>query len=250
MIVTHPAELDGLHAIGRICANAVQIMAKAMEHGMTTADLDAIGRDYLAQEGAVSAPKSTYKFPGYTCISVNEEVAHGIPGKRVLKHGDLVNIDVSASKDGFFADTGASFGLGSLAAKLDKLCRDGARARDIGIAEVVVGAPLANIGKGIGHFAKRGGYTLIQNLASHGVGRSLHEYPEEIATWPNRDKRVITEGLVLTIEPFLSLGGREAIDWDEDDWTLFAYPARPTVQYEHTIVATADGPVITTLADI
>lgn len=250
MIISHPAELDGLSAIGRICANTIQVMARAMEHGMTTADLDAIGRDYLAREGAVSAPKSTYNFPGFTCISVNEEVAHGIPGKRVLKNGDLVNIDVSASKDGFFADTGASFGLGTIAAKLDKLCRDGRRAMDVGINEVVAGAPLSNIGKAVGHFAKRGGYTLIENLASHGVGRSLHEYPEEVATWPNRDKRIIAEGLVLTVEPFLSLGGREAIDWDKDDWTLFAHPARPTVQYEHTVVATSSGPVIVTLPDL
>lgn len=243
MTITNQDELDGLQAIGRIVANTLQAMARAMAPGMTTRELDVIGRRFLEAEGAQSAPEVAYGFPGSTCISVGEEIAHGIPGDRVLAAGDLVNIDVSAVKDGFFADTGASFPLGP---EVARLCRDGRRAMQVGIAEVGHGRALAGIGNAIGRFAARRGYSLIRNLASHGVGRALHEYPEEIATWPNRDRRKIHRGLVLTVEPFLSLGGQVAVT-DGDGWTLRAAPRALAVQYEHTVVATARGALVVTL---
>ena len=246
MTITHQDELDALKAIGRIVANTMHAMAKAMEPGMTTRELDDIGRSLLDQAGAISAPEASYDFPGATCISVNEEIAHGIPGPRILAAGDLVNIDVSASKDGMFADTGATFRIGKVSPALDQLCRDGKRAMQIGIAEVSHNQPLSNIGNAIGRFAAQRGYTLIRNLASHGVGHALHEYPEEIATWPARDKRRISRGLVLTVEPFLSKGGHFA-NQGRDGWTLYSDPKAPVVQYEHTIVATDKGAIIVTL---
>jgi methionyl aminopeptidase len=247
MTITHQDELDGLRVIGRIVANTMQAMAKAMEPGMTTRELDGIGRALLEREGAVSAPESTYDFPGATCISVNEEIAHGIPGDRAIRLGDLVNIDVSASKDGIFADTGATFRMGAVRPALARLCRDGRRAMEIGIAQVGHDRPLAGIGAAIGRFADAGGYTLIRNLASHGVGRALHEYPEEVATWPTRDKRRMHRGLVLTVEPFLSKGGLWASQGD-DGWTLYAEPRAAVVQYEHTVVATERSAIVVTLA--
>ena len=248
MTITHEDELEGLRRIGRVVANTMQAMAAAMEPGMTTRELDGIGRALLDREGAVSAPRATYDFPGDTCISVNEEIAHGIPGPRRLAEGDLVNIDVSASLDGYYADTGASFALGTVAPALDRLCRDGRRAMQVGIAEVGPGKPLSGIGRAVGAFAARRGYTLIRNLASHGIGRALHEAPEEIATWPTQgDRRRIHDGLVLTVEPFLSRGGAWAVQGQKDEWTLHASPAAPVVQYEHTVVATRRGPVILTL---
>jgi methionyl aminopeptidase len=117
-----------------------------------------------------------------------------------------------------------------------------------GIRQVGVDKPLGGIGMAIGAFARRHGYTLVQNLASHGVGHSLHEEPKEIATWPNRaERRTMNEGLVFTIEPFLSMGGEFAESGDEDDWTLFSEPQAPTVQYEHTVVATRQGALVVTL---
>jgi methionyl aminopeptidase len=247
MTITKQDELDGLKEVGRVVANAMQSMAKALEPGMTTRELDEIGRAHLEREGAVSAPEVTYGFPGATCISVNDEVAHGIPGDRILAAGDLVNIDVSACKNGYFADTGATFRMPPVRPTLDQLCRDGRRAMQIGIAQVGHDKPLARIGKAIGRFASERGYTLIRNLASHGVGRALHEEPTEVATWPTRgDKRRMHRGLVLTVEPFLSRGGIWATDGD-DDWTLYSQPPAPVVQYEHTVVATDRGAIIVTL---
>ncbi|WP_425101626.1 type I methionyl aminopeptidase [Tropicibacter sp. S64] len=246
MTITQEDELNGLKEIGRIVANTMRTMAKAIEPGMTTLELDRIGAALLEADDAVSAPQSTYGFPGATCISINEEIAHGIPGTRVIQAGDLVNIDVSASKNGFFADTGATFRVGPVKPSLNRLCRDGNRAMQIGIAQVGAGKPLAGIGKAIGRFANSRGYTLIRNLASHGVGRALHEEPGEIATWPNRDRRRINRGLVLTVEPFLSTGGLWA-DQGADGWTLYSSPAAPVVQYEHTVVATDRGAMIVTM---
>jgi methionyl aminopeptidase len=246
MTITSEDELAGLRAVGRIVADTLQAMARAMEPGMTTRELDAIGRAFMAARGAEPAPELTYGFPGATCISVNEEIAHGIPGDRVLTAGDLVNIDVSAAKDGFFADTGASVPLGPVALEVARLCRDGRRAMQVGLDEVGHGRPLSGIGNAVGRFAARRGYTLIRNLASHGVGRALHEEPGEIATWPNRDRRRIHRGLVLTVEPFLSLGGRWARS-GRDGWTLYAEPQALAVQYEHTVVATDRGALVMTL---
>lgn len=248
MTITNDDELAAMQAIGRIVANTMHGMARAMEPGMTTRELDGVGRAMLEAAGARSAPELTYGFPGATCISVNEEIAHGIPGARVLAAGDLVNIDVSAEKDGYFADTGATFRLGAVRPALERLCRDGERAMAAGIAEVGHGKPLAGIGNAVGRFARNRGYTLIRNLASHGVGRALHEEPGEVPTWPNRDRRTVHRGLVLTVEPFLSLGGQMARQ-GRDGWTLFSTPVAPVVQYEHTVVATDRAAIVVTLAD-
>lgn len=249
MTITTEEELEKLKAIGAICARALEAMTTAVRPGITTAELDEIGAKYFAAHGANSAPQVTYEFPGATCISVNEEVAHGIPGTRVIAAGDLVNIDVSAEKDGIFADMGASMVVPPVPDVLARLMRDGRKAMWTGIRAAQPGKPLADIGNAIGKFAKANGYTLITNLASHGIGYSLHDEPDSIPTWPDRsERRKITEGLVFTVEPFLSRGGREAVESDLDDgWTLVSFPPAPTVQYEHTIVATRRGPVVVTL---
>lgn len=252
MIITNEQDLARLKDIGRICAIARDKMAASLEQGITTKELDDIGRQVLELHGAQSAPEVTYNFPGATCISVNEEVAHGIPGPRILNIGDLVNIDVSAVKDGVFADTGASFILGDIAdTRIQKLVRDGKKAMWAGINVVKAGERLAEVGNAIGKFADQNHYTLIRNLASHGVGDSLHDEPGEISTWPDRsERRIISEGLVFTIEPFLSLGAKMAREQSYDDeWTLIGVPSAPTVQFEHTIVATKNGAIVVTTND-
>jgi methionyl aminopeptidase len=248
MTIDSEDDLDKLKRIGRICADTLQAMGKALEPGMTTKELDEIGRALLEQQGARSAPELTYQFPGATCISVFPDIAHGIPGDRVLQAGDLVNIDVSAELDGMFADTGASFLMAPQAPKLQRLTRDGKRALWSGINAVKAGGQLGAIGNAVQKFADANGYSIIRNLASHGVGRGLHEDPKEIPTWREpRENRRIPEGLVFTIEPFLSMGSNYAVEM-RDGWTLRADTGRPTVQYEHTLVATKRGPLVVTQA--
>jgi methionyl aminopeptidase len=246
MTISSAEELEQLREIGRIVAETLAAMGRALEPGMTTAELDAIGRGLLEKAGARSAPEITYRFPGATCISVNEEVAHGIPGGRVIAAGDLVNIDVSAEKDGFFADTGGSFAVPPVSQPIERLCRDGRRALWEGIRAVRTGAPFNEIGRRIERFATRRRYKLVRNLASHGVGRGLHEEPREIPTWfEPRDRRVMPEGLVFTIEPFLSTAA-EWVDMAADGWTLRGPEGSRTVQYEHTLVATRRGALVLT----
>jgi len=249
MTIENDGQLERLKAAGRVCAVARDAMAAALRPGITTAELDAIGAKIIAEHGAQSAPAVTYGFPGATCISVNEEVAHGIPGERTVAAGDLVNIDVSVALDGVFADTGASYLVASDDPRLGRLVRDGKRATWEGIRAVRSGAALATVGIAIGAFAKKHGYSLLTNLASHGVGDSLHDEPREIPTWPDRsERRRIADGLVFTVEPFLSLGGRVAVDAPQDDgFTLHAHPRAATVQFEHTVVATPRGAMVVTL---
>jgi methionyl aminopeptidase len=245
--ISNDEDLLKLKEIGKIVANTLHAMGAALEPGMTTAELDAIGRKLLEGDGARPAPELSYGFPGATCISVNEEIAHGIPGCRRIQVGDLVNIDVSAEKHGLFADTGASFAVPPVSRKVALLCRDGRRALWTGLRQVGANKPIAAIGDAIGNFARKNGYTLVRNLASHGVGLFLHEAPKEIATWPDAsERRIMNDGLVFTVEPFLSLGAQWAGD-GSDPWTLFSEPRAPTVQYEHTVVATRNGPLVMTL---
>ncbi|HEY0648532.1 type I methionyl aminopeptidase [Phenylobacterium sp.] len=249
MTIGNEGDLEKLKAAGRLVARTLKAMGEALEPGMTTRELDALGRALLEAEGARSAPELTYDFPGATCISVGPDVAHGIPGERVVQAGDLINIDVSAELDGFFADTGASFAVPPVSNRVERLCRDGRRALWTGIRAVRPGADLNAPGREIEAFARKNGYSLVKNLASHGVGASLHEEPTEIATWVDRsERRKITEGLVFTLEPFLSLGANWVEERD-DGWTLRPRGGEPTVQYEHTLVATRRGPVVVTLAD-
>ncbi len=248
MTISNADELAGLREIGGIVARVLRAMGRALAPGMTTAELDAIGRGLLDADGARSAPEISYGFPGAACISVNEEVAHGIPGARVIAAGDLVNIDVSAEKNGLFADTGASFAVPPVSREVKALCRHGKRALWEGIRAVRSGQRLNEIGRRIERLAGRQGYMLVRNLASHGVGRALHEAPGEIPTWYEPgDRRVMHEGLVFTIEPFLSTAA-DRVEVADDGWTLHTDPGVRTVQYEHTVVATRRGPLVLTTA--
>ena len=247
MTIENDQQLQKLRIIGRIVANVLRDMQNAAEPGMTTAELDAIGAQLLERQGAQSAPQLAYGFPGATCISVNDEVAHGVPGERVLQPGDVVNVDVSAEKDGFFADTGGSFVIPPISNEKRRLCFATREALNNAINVARAGRPLNRIGKAIEQTAKNKGFKVIRNLCSHGVGSALHEEPEEIyGYYEPLDARVLHEGLVITIEPFLSDRNREVVD-SGDGWTLVGKPGSISAQYEHTMVITRGKPLLLTV---
>lgn len=232
--------------MGQIVARCLQLMHNKMEPGMSTGELDELGGHFLEQEGARSAPRLTYNFPGHTCISVNEEAAHGVPGAKILKAGDLVNIDVSAEFGGYFADTGGSAILPPERKHHRLICDVAKKALELALQEARAGAKLNRIGHAIESEARRHGLTVIENLGSHGVGRALHEEPGFIPGYYDpKDHRVLREKQVITIEPFISTGAREVRE-NGDGWTLITDPGVFTAQYEHTLVITKGHPIVVT----
>ena len=245
MTIEHASELEGLRRAGALVASILSSMREAAVAGVRTRDLDAMGAERMREAGARSAPQLTYGFPGATCISVNEIVAHGIPGETVLRDGDLVNIDVSAELDGYFADTGASFVVGIASAAQQRLLDATREARDTAIAQLRAGDLLNGIGRTIETVAARRGFRVIRNLQSHGVGRALHEAPGSIPGYYDRhDTRRLHDGMVITVEPFLATHATRTDELD-DGWSLVC-PKGFGAQFEHTVVVTRGEPIIVT----
>ena len=240
-------DIQYLKAIGRICAETLRKMMNATRAGMTTRELDEIGRAFLEAEGAQSAPQITYNYPAATCISVSPVIAHGIPDEHVLREGELIHIDVSAELDGYYADTGASLVVSKRDRNLEKLldATKSTLAKALRVAKA--GNPLNGIGRTVQAEARKRGYNIIYDLTGHGIGRRLHENPKEILNFHNpNDRRVLNDGLVLAIEPFLTTGIGRVVE-EKDGWSLRTMDKAIAAQFEHTIVVTKNEPIILTL---
>ncbi|AJC95665.1 type I methionyl aminopeptidase [Staphylococcus hyicus] len=251
MIVKTDEELQALKEIGAICAKIRDTMVKATVPGVTTKELDNIAKEMFEAEGALSAPIHDENFPGQTCISVNEEVAHGIPGKRVIKEGDLVNIDVSALKNGYYADTGISFVVGTSNEPMkQKVCDAAQEAFDAAMTKIKPGSKLSQIGKAVHATARKNNLKVIKNLTGHGVGLSLHEAPAHIMNYYEpQDKTLLKEGMVLAVEPFISSNASYVTE-GKNEWAFETKDKSYVAQVEHTVIVTKDGPLLTTRSEI
>lgn len=244
MTIDHEDDLDGLRLAGRAVAEARDAMLAAVGPGVSTGELDAIGRGVLDEHGARPAPP-TVGFPAATCVSVNDEAAHGIPSLfRRLADGDLVNVDVSASVDGYFADTGASAPVGSTSVLARRLLSASRAANRDALAAARAGRPLRHIGRAVQRRARRHGFSVVANLCGHGTGRDLWEPPSVPGVEDPNNDIVLWEGLVLAVEPFLSTGATHAVQ-GSDGWTLLT-PNNLSAQFEHTIVITKGAPLVLT----
>jgi methionyl aminopeptidase len=245
MIAKTEEDFNGLKEIGKIVASIRDVLVQNTKPGVTTKELDEMAGELFEKAGAVSAPKGEYDFPGYTCISVNEEVAHGIPGKRVIQEGDLVNIDVSGSKNGYFADTGISIVVGEGDEVLKKICEVAKVAFEAGLAKAKPGAKISGMGKIVHQTARKHGFTVIKNLTGHGIGRSIHESPNHIYNYNEiSDYGLLRDGMVIAFEPFISTHDEEVFQTD-DGWTYITEQSF-VAQYEHTMIITKNGPIIIT----
>lgn len=247
MIVRSKRDLEGLEEIGRIVALVRDQLIEMVVPGISLLTLDHKAKDLFEQEGAVSAPIRDYDFPGQVCISLNEVAAHGIPTERLIQNGDVVNVDVSALKDGYYADTGATIIAGeSQSPKHDQLIIVSQRALEAGIEAAVAGNRVYHIGEAIYKVASDHGFTVIRNLMGHGIGKSLHEAPNAISNYrDDMESQKIKVGHVLAIETFISLDD-EWVDEGDDGWALMGSPQNRTVQFEHTVVVEKTGPRIIT----
>jgi len=249
MIAKTTEDFEAFKKIGRIVAEIRDAMRLATKPGMTTKEIDEIGGRMFEEKGAISGPKGEYDFPGFTCISVNEEVAHGIPGSRILKDGDLVNIDVSGSYNGYFADTGISFVIGKGDEKKEKLCEVAESSFNRAMLKVKAGARLNQIGKAVEREAKKNGFTVIMNLTGHGIGKSLHEAPQHILNYYDAwEPTILKEGMVLAVEPFISEKAEHIVE-SGDGWTFLTPDKSFVAQIEHTIIVTKDAPILLTKID-
>ncbi|PWN60309.1 type I methionyl aminopeptidase [Chryseobacterium viscerum] len=247
MSITNEDQMIGMQKVSEAVAYTLKKMMDYAEPGMTTKDLDEYGAKILEDFGAKSAPYLTYGFPGWTCISVDNEFCHGIPtDQRILKEGDLINIDVSAELDGYWADNGGSFVIGKDIHGHQNLVEASKDILRKAISNIKGGVKIADIGHLMETEAKKRGLKVIKNLAGHGVGRSLHEQPDELLNYRNRyDSRRFKKNSVVAIETFISTDSNIAVEL-KDGWTMVGNKGGYMAQHEHTIVVTDGKPIILT----
>ncbi|MBP0904972.1 type I methionyl aminopeptidase [Mariniflexile gromovii] len=250
MSITKESELIGMKKISEVVGTTLKLMRAYAKVGMSTKELDEYGGEILKRYGAKSAPYETYGFPGYTCISINKEAAHGIPSKnKILKEGDLINIDVSAELNGFWSDNGGSFVLGKDIHNHQPLVDASKNILRKAINHIKGGVKISEIGYLIETEAKKSGFKVIKNLAGHGVGRSLHEAPENILNYRVKSNRErFKKNTTVAIETFISTISTVAVELN-DGWTLVGNKGGYVTQHEQTILVTDTYPVILTEAN-
>lgn len=245
MSITEPGELEALRAAGAIVRQVLEAMKRQVRPGITTGELDAIGAAVIQENGARSAPATVYNFPGANCISLNEEAVHGVPGARTLQTGDLLKLDVTIEKDGFMADAAETVAVGKVTPEAERLMACARRAFEKAMLVARAGFRVSEIGRAVEREVRRDGFSVIRELGGHGIGRTIHEQPR-IPNYPDPEARqVLTEGLVIAVEPIIAAGSGRAI-LAEDGWTMKTADRRPAAHYEHTIVITKGKPVLLT----
>ena len=247
MSITTPEELERLRAAGAVVQRVLQEMKRNVRAGVTTAELDALGDKVMREEGARSAPALVYQFPGSSCISLNDEAVHGIPSDRGLQEGDLVKLDVTVEKDGFMADAAVTVPVGAVSREKQRLiaCAERAFAKTMLVARA--GFRVLEIGRVVEREVRHEGFSVIRDLGGHGIGRTIHESPR-VPNYPDpHASDILTEGMVITIEPIIAAGSGRAV-LAEDGWTVKTADHKPSAHYEHTIVITKGAPIVLTAA--
>lgn len=245
MSVKSEAEFKKLKVIGGIVRKTLDLMAAAARSGMTTAELDELGRKHMTEAGAEPAPSKVYGFPGAVCISVNDEAVHGVPGSRVLQDGDLLKLDLVACKDGFFADAAVTVPIGKVshAAEALRQCAEAAFWNALKVARP--GYRTCHIGREVEREVRRRGFNVMPGLGGHGVGRTIHEDPQVPNFYDRACRTKLVEGLVLAVEPIIAAGsGRETLL--PDGWTIRTADRSLSAHYEHTIMVTRGDPILLT----
>ena len=240
MSIKSAEDLIGLRRAGAVTRKVIEAMKAALRPGISTRELDKIGGEVMRQHGARSAPKLVYQFPGESCISVNEEIVHGVPGRRTLAPSDLVKLDVTVELDGYMADACETVAVPPVGRVQQSLIDCAQNSFQAGLRKVRPGARVYEIGEAVQKEVARAGFAIVRELSGHGIGRTIHEAP----TVPNyRDPHcadVLTEGLVFTIEPLIAAGSGRMVTL-KDGWTVRTLDRSLSAHYEHTLFVTAGG---------
>ncbi len=245
MVVKSPQELKAMRRAGRVVARALAALREAIRPGMRTEELDAIAEAEIRRHGATPSFIGYRGFPASLCVSINEEIVHGIPGDRVVREGDIVSLDVGAIVDGFHGDAAITVGVGRAAPKAQRLIDAAQQALEAGIQAARVGSRLGEISVAIQTVAESRGYSVVREYVGHGIGRNMHEEPA-VPNYGRPGRGVLLqEGMALAIEPMLNIG-----TWKTkvkgDNWTVVTEDGSLSAHFEHTIAITADGAEVLT----
>ena len=238
-------EIELMRIAGKIVAIALDEVQKALQPGITTAELDEIARTAIVKEGAIPAFKGLYGFPGNICLSVNSEVVHGIPGRHKLKEGDIVSADVGALIDGYNGDAARTFPVGKVSDEVMDLIRVTEESLYEGIKNAMPGNRLGAISNAVQVHAEKAGYGVVRDYVGHGIGRNMHEEPQIPNFGPADKGPVLKAGMVLAIEPMINLGTWK-VKTLGDNWTVVTLDGKPSAHFEHTVAIGENGPEILT----
>lgn len=246
MLLKSPAEIEVMREAGRITASALRVVGEAVVPGVTTAQLDEIAAEHIRKEGGKPAFLGYRGFPATLCVSVNDEVVHGIPGKRRLREGDIVSVDCGVIVDGYYGDAAMTFPVGQVSDEARRLMDVTRDALDAAIARCRPGMRLGDVGNAVQTVVERAGFSVVREYVGHGIGRSMHEEPQV----PNFGRAgtgvTLKPGTVLAIEPMVNAGGYAVRSLD-DGWTVVTADGSLSAHFEHTVAITEDGPSILTL---
>jgi len=247
MSVDTPEQLEGLRRAGRVVAATIAALHDAVAPGVTTRELDDLAAETFAAAGARSGPILTYRYPGSVCLSVDDEVVHGVPGPRRLGEGQLITLDVAAELDGYHADAATTVAVGEPASRARRLVDSARAALNAGIRAAQPGATLRDVGEAVERVTTARGFSVVRQLTGHGIGRRMHEHPT-VYNWPAPAAGLrLREGMVFTIEPMI-VAGAPAIALDRDGWTVRTVDGALSAHEEHTIMVSEGGPVVLTAA--
>jgi methionyl aminopeptidase len=239
-------EIDLMRQAGQVVGQTIEEVSKYIKPGITTGELDKIGEEFIRSRGMIPAFKGLYGFPGSICISLNEQVVHGIPGDRVLKEGDIVTLDVGATYKGWNGDGAATFGVGKISDEAQRLINVTREATYIGIDRMRLGNHLYDISNAIHDYVEKQGYSVVTQYVGHGIGRKVHEDPQV----PNFRQPVrgmqLKKGMCLAIEPMVNVGGAETVVMP-DNWTVVTKDGKLSCHWEHSSAITDGAPLILTL---
>jgi len=247
MSINSPEELEFLRAAGAVVRAVLEAMKREVRPGVTTRELDEIGAKVIEDSGARSAPAMVYGFPGFNCISLNEEAVHGIPSDRALQNGDLLKLDVTVEKNGFMADAAETVAVGTISKEAERLMLCSRRAFEKAMLVARAGFRVSEIGRAVEKEVRRDGFSVIRELGGHGIGRTIHEEPRVPNFADPEARHILTEGLVITVEPIIAAGSGRAL-LAKDGWTMKTADRRPAAHYEHTLVITKGAPLLLTAA--
>ncbi len=245
IILKSKQEIEAMHRAGQALASVIQDLKSSLKVGMTTLQIDEIAENLINQKKAKPAFKGYRGFPSTVCISLNEEIVHGIPGSRIVKEGDIASVDIGLVLDGWFSDSAFTVGFGSLDESVQSLVEVTEKSLFKGIEQAKHGNHLSDIGFAIQSFVEPFGFSVVRDFVGHGIGKSLHEDPEVPNFGLPKSGLVLQEGMVLAIEPMINLGAYKTKTLD-DKWTVVTQDGKSSAHFEHTVAITANGPEILT----